>query len=203
MITSMRRHGLLQTSAMVKIGMLSGLGMVLMLLNFPLPIFPSFLKIDFSDAPALVGTFYMGPAAGVLIQLLKNILKVIVENNTGGVGELANFLVGTAYVIPLGLIYKKRQDYSGVLLGSILSVLTMTVVAGILNYFVFIPAFAWVMGLEISDFVSAAAKVNAAIVDLRTMVFFGIMPFNLVKGTLVSFVGFVLFKALQPLWKQK
>lgn len=203
MITSMRRHGLLQTSAMVKIGMLSGLGMVLMLLNFPLPIFPSFLKIDFSDAPALVGTFYMGPAAGVLIQLLKNILKVIVENNTGGVGELANFLVGTAYVIPLGLIYKKRQDYSGVLLGSILSVLTMTVVAGILNYFVFIPAFAWVMGLEISDFVSAAAKVNAAIVDLRTMVFFGIMPFNLVKGTLVSFVGFGLFKALQPLWKQK
>lgn len=203
MITSMRRHGLLQTSAMVKIGMLSGLGMVLMLLNFPLPIFPSFLKIDFSDAPALVGAFYMGPAAGVLIQLLKNILKVIVENNTGGVGELANFLVGTAYVIPLGLIYKKRQDYSGVLLGSILSVLTMTVVAGILNYFVFIPAFAWVMGLEISDFVSAAAKVNAAIVDLRTMVFFGIMPFNLVKGTLVSFVGFVLFKALQPLWKQK
>ena len=102
MIMSMRKQGLFETSAMVKIGMLSGLGMVLMLLNFPLPIFPTFLKIDFSDAPALVGTFYMGPAAGVLIQLLKNILKVIVENNTGGVGELANFLVGTAYVIPLG-----------------------------------------------------------------------------------------------------
>ena len=128
--------------------MLSGLGMVLMLLNFPLPIFPTFLKIDFSDAPALVGTFYMGPAAGVLIQLLKNILKVIVENNTGGVGELANFLVGTAYVIPLGLIYQKRKDYSGVLWGSILSVLAMTTVAGILNYYVFIPAFAWVMVLR-------------------------------------------------------
>ena len=157
MIMSMRKQGLFETSAMVKIGMLSGLGMVLMLLNFPLPIFPTFLKIDFSDAPALVGTFYMGPAAGVLIQLLKNILKVIVENNTGGVGELANFLVGTAYVIPLGLIYQKRKDYSGVLWGSILSVLAMTTVAGILNYYVFIPAFAWVMGVEISDFVSLAA----------------------------------------------
>lgn len=203
MIMSMRKQGLFETSAMVKIGMLSGLGMVLMLLNFPLPIFPTFLKIDFSDAPALVGTFYMGPAAGVLIQLLKNILKVIVENNTGGVGELANFLVGTAYVIPLGLIYQKRKDYSGVLWGSILSVLAMTTVAGILNYYVFIPAFAWVMGVEISDFVSLAARANSAIVDFRTMIFFGIMPFNLVKGTLVSFVGFGLFKALQPLWKLK
>ena len=203
MIATMKRHGLLETSAMVKIGMLSGLGMVLMLLNFPLPIFPSFLKIDFSDAPALVGTFYMGPAAGVLIQLLKNILKVVVDNNTGGVGELANFLVGTAYVLPLGLIYQKRKNYQAVLWGCLLSVLTMTIAAGVLNYFVFIPAFAWVMGLQVSDFVSAAAKVNAAIVDLRTMIFFGIMPFNIVKGTLVSFVGYGLFKALRPLWRLK
>jgi len=201
MITSMRKHGLLETSSMVKIGMLSGLGAALMLLNFPLPIFPSFLKIDFSDAPALVGTFYMGPAAGVLIQLLKNLLKIIMDNNTGGVGELANFLVGTAYVVPLGLVYQKHKNRAGVLWGSILSVLTMTCAAGILNYYVFIPAFAWVMGLEVSDFVHMAARANAAIVDFRTMILYGIMPFNIVKGTLVSVVGFGLFKALQPLWK--
>ena len=94
--------------------------------------------------------------------MLKNILKVIVDNNTGGVGELANFLVGTAYVLPLGLIYQKEEELSGGSCGAAsLSVLTMTIAAGVLNYFVFIPAFAWVMGLQVSDFVSAAAKVNA------------------------------------------
>ena len=66
--------------------------------------------------------------------------------------ELANFLVGTAYVLPLGLIYQKRKNYQAVLWGCLLSVLTMTIAAGVLNYFVFIPAFAWVMGQQVSDF---------------------------------------------------
>ena len=196
-------QSLLTTSSMVKIGMLSGLGVILILLNFPLPIFPAFLKIDLSDAPALVGTFYMGPAAGVLIQLLKNILKFIIDNNTGGVGELANFLVGTAYVVPLGLIFQKNQSRAAVLWGSVLSILSMTITAAVLNYYVFIPAFAWVLGYPVSAFVDMAAKVNSSIVDLRTLILYGIVPFNLFKSTIISVVGYGLFRALQPLWKFK
>lgn len=74
--------------------MLAAIGMVLMLVDFPLPLFPSFLQIDLSDVPAVIGAFSLGPAAGVVIELLKNLLKLIVGSNTGGVGELANFLVG-------------------------------------------------------------------------------------------------------------
>jgi len=205
MITDMsnKRHNLLETSSMVKIGMLSGLGVILILLNFPLPIFPAFLKIDLSDAPAIVGTFYMGPAAGVLIQLLKNILKFIIDNNTGGVGELANFLVGSAYVVTLGLVFRKHQSKSGVLSGCLLAIGSMTITAAVLNYYVFIPAFAWVLGYPVSAFVDMAAAVNSRVVDLRTLIIYGIVPFNLFKGALVSFVGYGLFKALQPLWKLK
>jgi riboflavin transporter FmnP len=201
MIASMRKWGYLRTSTMVKIGMLGGMGLILFLLDFPLPIFPSFLKLDFSDTPALVGTFHLGPAAGVAIQLLKNLLNLIVRNQTGGVEELANFLIGTAFVVPLGLVYKKKPNYTGVIVGCILSVLTMTAAAVFLNYYVFILAFAFLMGFEIEDIVRMAAAINLAIVDLRTMVAYAIVPFNLVKGVLVSFVGFGLFKALQPLWK--
>ena len=81
----------MNTGVMVKIGMLAGVGVVLMLLDFPLPIFPSFLKMDLSDVPAIIGTFTMGTWAGVVVELVKNLLKIIVGSKTSGVGELANF----------------------------------------------------------------------------------------------------------------
>lgn len=195
------RSGIFATSSMVKIGMLSGLGMILMLLDFPLPIFPTFLKFDLSDAPAVIGAFAMGPAAGVMIEFLKNVLKIIVRSNTGGVGELANFLVGVAYVLPLALVYKKWPTKLGVFWGSLLAIVSGAVVAGVLNFFIFIPAYAAVMGYPVEAFVSMAAKVNSAVVDLRTLVLFAIVPFNLVKGVVVAVSGLGLFKALQPLWK--
>ena len=102
--------------------------------------------------------------------------------------------------MPLGLVYKKKPNYTGVIVGCILSVLTMTAAAVFLNYYVFIPA-RIPDGFEIEDIVRMAAAINPAIVDLRTMVAYAIVPFNLVKRVLVSFVGFGLFKALQPLWK--
>lgn len=199
--TSNLKKPMFKTSALVKIGMMSALGMVLMLLDFPLPIFPSFLKIDLSDVPAMIGTFAMGPLAGVLIELLKNVLKVIVGSNTGGVGEVANFLVGIAYMIPLGLLYQRWKSKKGVLFNLVISTLSMTLVAGILNYLVFIPAFAWVMGYPIDAFISMAAKINASVVDLKTLVIFAIMPFNILKGIIMSFCGYGLFKSLQAIWK--
>jgi riboflavin transporter FmnP len=188
---------------MVKIGMLSGLGMILMLLDFPLPIFPTFLKFDLSDAPAVIGAFAMGPAAGVMIEFLKNLLKIIVRSNTGGVGELANFLVGVAYVLPLALVYQRHPNRKGVVWGSILAIFSGAFFAAVLNYFVFIPAYAVVLGYPVDAFVNMAAKINSAVVDLRTLVLFAIVPFNLLKGLIVAVSGLGLFKALQPLWKMQ
>lgn len=199
--SSQSKSSLFATSSMVKIGMLSGLGMILMLLDFPLPIFPTFLKFDLSDAPAVIGAFAMGPAAGVMIEFLKNVLKIIVRSNTGGVGELANFLVGVAYILPLALVYRKYPTKQGVFWGSCLAIISGALFAGILNYFIFIPAYATVMGYPIDAFVKMAAKINSNVVDLRTLVLFAIVPFNIIKGLVVAIAGLGLFKALQPLWK--
>lgn len=201
--SSKSKSSIFATSSMVKIGMLSGLGMVLMLLDFPLPIFPSFLKFDLSDAPAVIGAFAMGPAAGFMIELLKNLLKIMVRSDTGGVGELANFLVGIAYVLPLAFIYKKWPNKKGVLWGSILAIFSGAFFAGVLNYLVFIPAYAVVLGYPVEAFIKIAAKINASVVDLRTLVLFAIIPFNLLKGVVIAVSGLGLFKALQPLWKMK
>ncbi|NLJ79664.1 MAG: ECF transporter S component [Firmicutes bacterium] len=199
--SSHAKSGVFATSSMVKIGMLAGLGMILMLLDFPLPIFPTFLKFDLSDAPAVIGAFAMGPAAGVMIEFLKNVLKIIVRSNTGGVGELANFLVGIAYVLPLALIYKKWPNKKGVLWGSLLAVFSGAFFAGVLNYYIFIPAYAAVLGYPVDAFVTMAGKINSAVVDLRTLIVFAIVPFNIIKGIIVAASGFGLFKALRPLWK--
>lgn len=188
------------TSSMVKMGMLAAIGVVLMLLDFPLPIFPSFLQIDLSDVPAVIAAFSMGPAAGVMVELLKNLLKLIVGSNTGGVGELANFLVGAGYVLPLALIYKRWPNRSGVLWGSVVATVGAAVFAGVLNHAIFVPAYAAVLGLPVEAFVQAAAKVNAAVVDLRTMVVFAIVPFNLVKGVIIAVASLVVYRVLRPLW---
>lgn len=180
--------------------MLGGLGMILMLLDFPLPLFPIFLQVDLSDVPAVIGAFSMGPAAGVMIELLKNLLKLIVGSSTGGVGELANFLVGAGYVLILGIVYEKWPHRNGVILGAVLATVGAAVFAGVLNYFIFIPAYAVVMGLPVDAFVSVASQVNAAVVDLRTLVVFAIVPFNLVKGVIIAVAAVLVHRILRPLW---
>ncbi len=198
-----KKHGVFSTGSMVKISMLAALGTVLMLLDFPLPIFPSFLKFDLSDVPAVIGAFAMGPMAGVVVELLKNILKIIVRSNTGGVGELANFLVGIAYVLPIALVYERWPDRKGVFWGSALATVSGALFAGLLNYFIFIPAYAVVLGYPVDAFIGMAAKINSAVVDLRTLVVFAIVPFNFVKGIAIAVCSFCLFKAMQPLFRVK
>jgi len=191
------------TSALVKIGMLSGVAVVLMLLDFPIPsLFPSFLKMDFSDVPAIIGTFAMGPVAGVIIELVKNLLKLIIGTNTAAVGELANFLVGTCYILPLGLVYQRWPNRRGVLLGCSLAVVSMTFFGSLLNYLIFIRAYAWALNVPIDNFVKLAAKINPAVENLGTLVVYAIAPFNLIKGIIMSVLGYSLYKVLTPLWRK-
>lgn len=89
--------------------MLSAVAYILMFLDFSVPFMPSFIKMDLSELPALIGSFAMGPLCGVIICLVKNVLHLFITS-TGGVGELSNFILGVAFVLPAGLLYKYKKN---------------------------------------------------------------------------------------------
>ena len=134
---------------MVSIAMLSSIAYVLMLLNFPIPPFPSFLKIDFSDVPALIGALVFGPMAGILIELFKNILDYFMTGSETGipVGHFANFISGIIFILPTYYIYNKIKTKKGMTFGLIIGSFLMAVMMSFLNYFVLLPAYTFFLNM--------------------------------------------------------
>ena len=118
--------------------MLSALAFVLMFVEFSIPIMPSFIKLDISELPALIGSFAMGPVYGVVICLIKNLIHLTVTS-TGGVGELSNFILGAAFVFPAGLLYARKKTRKSAVLGSFVGAVIMAVISVISNYFIVYP----------------------------------------------------------------
>lgn len=187
------------TNSLVKISVLSVLSYILMLMDFPLPMFPSFLKLDFSDIPALLGAFAMGPVAGIFIQLVKVILYFLTNSSTGGVGELANFLVGAAYVVPAAMVYHRKKDRTHAIIGLIVGIISMTVVGAIANIYITLPFYSAFMPMD--AIVQMGTAVNSKIVDVNTLVLYGISPFNVLKGSIIAFVALIVYKKVSPILK--
>lgn len=181
------------TRAMVTISLLSALSYVLMLLESP-P-FIGFLRLELSDIPAIIGGFSFGPVAGVVIELIKNLIKGITATKTGGVGELANFIVSTAYVVPAAILYKKLKGKYKALIAFGMATICMTAVGFLMNYFVTIPLYATLYGGM--DKVLAAATMIPGIKDKFTLILYGITPFNLFKGVFLGFVGHYTYRLLK------
>lgn len=179
----------------IKITLLAAMAFILMYFDFPLPLFPGFLKIDLSDLPALIGAFALGPVEGIVIELLKNILHVLFKGTqTALVGEMANFIVGSVLVFISGYIYKINKSRKGAIVGLISGVLVMTTVASLINYFVLIPTYAKVFKLPLDAIVGMGTKINGNITDLRSLVIWSVVPFNLLKGIMVSLVTLGVYK---------
>ena len=103
-----------KTKYTIKIALLAAIAFILMLFQFPVPVFPGFLKIDFSDLPALLGSFALGPIAGMIIEAVKNLLHALIRGTqTGGVGELSNFIVGSTLAVPAGLVFLRQKTKKG------------------------------------------------------------------------------------------
>ncbi|WP_243109421.1 ECF transporter S component [Anaerophilus nitritogenes] len=185
---------------LVKISILSVLAYLIMFFEMPILFFPGFLKIDASDLPALLGSFALGPAAGIMIQLLKNLLHLM-NTTTGGVGELANFLIGIAMIIPAGIVYRKNKTKMGAMIGLILGTICMSIIGGVTNYYILLPFYGKVMPLD--QIIAFSASANGAIKDVDTLVFYGIIPFNIVKGMLLSILTISLYKKLSPILKER
>lgn len=190
----------MNTRTMVKTAVLSVLAFLIMYLEMPLWFVPPFLKVDFSDIPALIGAFSLGPMAGVVIELIKNILNLAIEGTTtGAVGELANFFVGSIFVFVAGVIYQKKKTFKSAVLGMIAATIAMTIAASIANYYFLIPFYAKLFGVTVDQYVEMGAQVNRFISDYRSFILYGIVPFNFLKGIMVSFVTIPLYKRVSPI----
>ncbi len=184
---------------MAQIGMLAAISVVLMLFEIPLPFAPSFYEIDFSEVPILIGCFTMGPVAGIIIEFLKILLNFAINGTvTAGVGEIANFLIGCALVVPAAVIYKIKHTRKGAVIGMVTGTLFMTIVGCFLNAFILLPAYSKAFGMPIDALVGMGSALNGNITSLTTFVLFAVAPFNLLKGVLVSIIVFLIYKKISP-----
>jgi riboflavin transporter FmnP len=187
-----------RTTFITRVAILSAVSFILYFIEIKIPLFPEFLMLDFTDIPALIGAFALGPLAGVAIELIKNILHVIFLSNPGSpVGELANFIVGVALVGTAGFIYKKKKTKQNAVKGMIIGIIMMAIVGGIFNYYVLIPFYAKFM-VPLEVIIQMGAAVNDRITNLKDLIIYAIIPFNIFKGIVISVITALLYKKLSP-----
>ncbi|WP_048600708.1 ECF transporter S component [Rubeoparvulum massiliense] len=173
---------------LVSVAMLSGVAFVMMYFDFPLPMFPDFLKIDFSEVPALIGGILFGPAAGVMIELIKNVLHYVFKSAATGVpiGQLGNFIAGSLFVISTVVIYRKWRTWKALIFGMLTGTVVMAVGMAFANYFILIPAYAYFLDMGFMN-------------DTKfELILYAISPFNFFKGLIIAVIAYPLMIKLIP-----
>lgn len=178
--------------------MLSAIAYVLMFLDFSVPFMPSFIKMDLSELPALIGAFTYGPVAGVVICLVKNVIHLMITT-TGGVGELSNFLLGASFVLVSGGVYRFKKSRKGALIGSVLGAFVMGIFSIIFNYFLVYPIYYNFMP---QDAILAAYQLIFSGVKniLQCLIVFN-APFTFIKGMISVVITFIIYKRISPILK--
>lgn len=199
-----KRKTLLEVKTIAKIGMLSAMAVVLMLFEIPLWFAPGFYKIDFSEVPVLIGSFAMGPVAGIIIELVKILLNLLIKGSiTAGVGEFANLLIGCAFVVPSALVYSKNRTRKGAILGMVTGTIALTIIGCLLNAFLLLPIYSKAFGMPMEALVNMGSVINPRITNLTSFVMLAVAPFNILKGVMVSVITLLLYKKISPVFKHQ
>lgn len=196
--TTFNRKKFISTRTITITALLASISYILAFFEFPVPLSPSFARMDLSDIPALIGAFALGPATGVIIELIKNVLQLL-STSTAGIGELANFLIGASYVWIAGFIYKYKRTKKGAISAYIISSIVMGVVATIVNYFILLPLFETFMPLD--QLIASFSEFLPFIQTKLDVVLYNVLPFNVIKGLVVGLVTMVVYKKLTPVLK--
>src|SRR5699024_6847738 len=144
-----------------------------------------YLKVDFSDVPALIAGLVFSPLAGILVVFLKNALYFVATGATDPIGVAANFIAGTLYAFPVAYLYKRYKGVKSIVAGFVIGSFGMAVIMSVLNYFIVLPAYSLLLGLEMADTIKLTSVVA------------GVRPFNFIKGVIVSLLFSPLFMKLR------
>ena len=197
-VAILKKSSIQNVRTLTMTAVLSAIAFVLAFFEFPVPLSPSFARMDLSDLPALIGAFAYGPAAGILIELVKNALQLF-TSSTGGIGELANFIMGSSFVAAAGLINKFHKTKKTAMLACLIASVVMGIVAAIVNYFILLPVFEAFMPLD--QLIASFGEFIPFIKTKLDVVLFNAFPFNLLKGIGISIVTMLLYKRLTPILK--
>ena len=197
-VTVKNDTGTTNVRKMTMTGLLSAVAFLLMFFDFSVPLMPAFIKLVFSELPELIGSFAMGPVAGVVICLIKNILHLM-KTSTGGVGELSNFILGAVFVFTAGIIYKKVNTRKGALIGSLAGAVVMAVVSIFSNYYLVYPVYTAFMPME--AIIAAYQAINSNIRNLWQALIVFNMPFTFVKAMFSVAITFLVYKRISPVIK--
>ena len=197
-IAKSRKTAVLSVRTISMTAMLSAVAYLLAFVEFPVPLSPSFARMDLSDLPALIGAFAFGPLSGLLIELVKNALQLM-TTSTGGIGEIANFLMGASYVVTAGFIYKRHKTKETALAACVLASVVMGIAAALANYFILLPLFENFMPLD--QLIASFAEFLPFIHTKLDVVLFNAFPFNLLKGLVIGGVTMLIYKRLTPILK--
>ena len=179
--------------------MLSAVAFALMFFEFSIPfLVPSFIQMDLSELPALIGAFAMGPWYGVIICLIKNLIHLLITT-TGGVGELSNFILGAAFVLPAGLIYQRKKTKKNAVIGSVLGAVFMALLSVASNYFIVYPVYTVFLPMD-TILAMYQEILPSADTLLKCLVIFN-MPFTFVKGMLSVVITLLIYKHISPIIK--
>ncbi len=193
---------ILSTRKIAVIGMFSAISAILMMLEIPVIFAPGFYKFDFSELPALIGAFAFGPVAGVMIEFVKIIIKLLFKGtSTAFVGELANFLVGCSLILPASIIYLFKKNKKTAIVSCVAGTLVMTIVGTLFNAVYLLPKFAQMYGMPMEEIIAMGTAVNSHITSVTSLVMFAVAPLNLIKGASVSLITILIYKKLSPILK--
>lgn len=194
----MTERSISNTRKLTATAVLGAAAYLLAFLEFLVPLTPAFARMDLSDLPALIGAFAFGPVTGVMIELVKNLLGLM-TSSTGGVGELANFLMGASYVFTAGVVYRHHKTKRMALAGGVAGSVAMGIMAAVTNYFILLPMFEQFMPLE--EIIAAFGEFIPFIHTKMDVVLYNAFPFNVIKGLVITAVTMLVYKKISPVLK--
>lgn len=197
------KERILSTKRVVVIGIFSAIATVLYLFDFPVFFAPVFYKLDFSELPCLIGAFAYGPVAGVLIEFIKVLLKLVIKGTDSAfVGDLANFVIGSSLIVPAAIIYSFSKTKKNAIFSCVIGTIFITIVGTMFNALYLLPAFSKLYGMPLDAIIGMGSAINASVKDVWSFVFICVAPLNLLKGTIISVITVLIYKRISRFLKK-